>query len=110
MTTLRCVLSFVAKDDMKLKQMDVKTAFLHGDLHEDIYSQQLEGFVQKGREQLVCKLKKSLYGLKKAPREWYHKFDAFMRSQHFRQSELNHYLYTKKAADGRLYSKIIIFH
>ena len=54
---------------MELVQMDVKTAFLHGDLHEDIYLQQPKGFVEKGREHLVCKLKKSLYGLKQAPRE-----------------------------------------
>ena len=82
--------------------MDVKTTFLHGDLNEDIYMQQPEGFVQKGKQKLVYKLKKSLYGLKQAPKEWYHKFDAFMRSQHFRRSELHHCLYTKKATDGNL--------
>ena len=80
MTTLRCVLGLVAKDDMELHQMDVKTTFLHGDLHDDIYMWQLEGFLQKGKEKLVCKLKKSLYGLEQAPKECYHKFDAFMRS------------------------------
>ena len=82
--------------------MDVKTTFLHGVLHDNIYMQQLEGFVQKGKEKLACKLKKSLYGLKQAPKEWYHKFDAFMRSQHFRWSELDYCLYTKKATDGNL--------
>jgi len=87
---------------MDLVQMDVKTAFLHGDLHEDIYMQQPEGFVHVGKEQLVCKLKKSLYGLKQAPREWYHKFDAFMRSQQFVRSEMDHCLYTKKVAHGNL--------
>ena len=48
--------------------MDVKTAFLHGVLHEGIYMQQLEGFVAKVIEKMVCKLKRSLYGLKQAPR------------------------------------------
>ena len=67
--------------------MDVKTAFLHGDLHEEIYMQQPEGFAVKEKEDLVCKLKKSLYGLKQTPREWYHKFDAFMKSQGFRRSD-----------------------
>ena len=102
MATLRCVLGLVACQDMELVQMDVKTTFLHGDLHEDIYMQQPEGFVHVGKEQLVCKLKKSLYGLKQAPREWYHKFDAFMRSQEFVRSDMDHCLYTKKATDGNL--------
>ena len=48
--------------------MDVKTTFLHGDLDEEIYMRQPEGFEVKGREELVCKLKKNLYGLKQAPR------------------------------------------
>ncbi|MCO5610810.1 hypothetical protein L7F22_065051 [Adiantum nelumboides] len=81
MTTLCMVLGLAAHEDMELSQMDVKTAFLHGDLHEDIYMEQLVGHAAKGKEHLVCKLKKSLYGLKQAPREWYQKFDTFMRSQ-----------------------------
>lgn len=102
MTTLRAVLALVAHDDMDLFQMDVKTAFLRGDLHEEIYMQQPEGFAVKGKEGLVCKLQKSLYGLKQAPREWYHKFDAFMNSQGYKRSEEDHCLYTKKASDGSL--------
>ena len=81
MTTLRCVLALAAHMDMDLVQMDVKTAFLHGDLQEEIYMQQPEGFEEEGKDKLVCKLKKSLYGLKQAPREWYHKFHSFMLSQ-----------------------------
>ena len=94
MTTLHCVLALAAREDMELVQMDVKTAFLHGDL------QQPEGFVEKGREHLVCKLKKSLYGLKQAPREWYHKFHSFMLSQGYRRSDIDHCLYTRRAKDG----------
>ena len=88
--------------DMDLVQMDVKIAFLHGDLHEDIYMQQPKGFVEKGKENLVCKLKKSLYGLKQAPRECYHKFHSFMLSQGYKRSDIDHCLYTKKAKDGSL--------
>ena len=58
--------------------MDVKTAFLHGELEEDIYMAQPEEFVAQGKEQFVCKLKKSLYGLKQSPRQWYMRFDKFM--------------------------------
>ncbi|GJU51973.1 retrovirus-related pol polyprotein from transposon TNT 1-94 [Tanacetum coccineum] len=65
------VLSIVASEDVHLEQLDVKTAFLHGDLDEDIYMIQREGFQLVGqKENLVCKLKKSLYGLKQAPRQW----------------------------------------
>ena len=64
MTTLRLMLGLVAKEDLELIQMDVKTAFLHGDLDEEIYLMQPEGFAHPGKEHLVCKLRKSLYGLK----------------------------------------------
>jgi hypothetical protein len=80
--------------------MDVKTTFLHGDLDVEIYMQQPEGFVEKGKEGLVCKLLKSLYGLKQSPRAWYHKFHKFMLSQGYKRSEFDHCLYTKQAKDG----------
>ena len=63
-TSIRAVLVLVAHYDMVLEQMDVKTAFLHGDLEEQIYMEQLEGFNQPRQEHLVYILKKSLYGLK----------------------------------------------
>ena len=68
LVTIRTVLGLVAKENLHLQQMDVKTAFLHGDLDEEIYMRQPEGFEVKGREELVCKLQKSLYRLKQAPR------------------------------------------
>ena len=58
------MLSLVEYFDMKFEQMDVKTTFLHCELEETVYMVQLEGFTQHGQEHLVCKLKKSLYGLK----------------------------------------------
>ena len=56
--------------------MDVKSAFLHGDIDEEIYMKHPEGYITD--PSLVCKLNKSLYGLKQAPREWYSKMDAFL--------------------------------
>ena len=67
-TSIRVVLAMVAHLNMELEQMDVKTAFFHGDLEEQIYMEQPEGFSQSGQEHLVCKLKKSLYGLKQSLR------------------------------------------
>jgi hypothetical protein len=62
------VLGIVATMDLEIEQLDVKTAFLHGDLEEEIYMEQPEGFIVEGKEHQVCRLKKSFYGLKQAPR------------------------------------------
>ena len=69
MLTIRLVLGIMVVKKLHLKQLDVKTAFLHSDLEEDIYMIQLERFIVQGQENLVCKLRKSLYGLKQAPRQ-----------------------------------------
>ena len=71
-------MSIVASKNLHLKQMDVKIMFLQGDLDNEIYMQQPEGFVVPGKEHMVCKLTRSLYGLKQEPRQWYKKFDSFM--------------------------------
>jgi Reverse transcriptase (RNA-dependent DNA polymerase) len=68
MSSIRVVLSLTASLDLKIEQLNVKIAFLHGDLEEELYMEQPEGFEKKGQEHLVCKLMKSLYGLKQAPR------------------------------------------
>ena len=69
MTSIRTILSLLAAEDLHLKKLDVNTKFLHGDLEEEIYMQQPQGYEVKGKEKLVCKLKKSLYGLKQAARQ-----------------------------------------
>ncbi|GJU84034.1 retrotransposon protein, putative, ty1-copia subclass [Tanacetum coccineum] len=80
-SSILTLLSIVAMHDYELEQLDVKTAFLHGELEEDIYMQQPKGFVIPGKENLVCKLKKSLYDLKQSPLLWYKRFGTFMLSQ-----------------------------
>ena len=70
-TSIRLLLSVVVAFDFEVEQMQVKTTFLHGELEEEIYMKKLEGFMVKGKKALVCKLKKSLYGLKQSPRMWY---------------------------------------
>jgi hypothetical protein len=74
------VLALVALLDLELEQLDVKTSFLDGYLDEKIYMEQPEGFVQNHKNKFVCRLKKSLYGLRKCPRQLYKKFDSFMVS------------------------------
>ena len=67
-TSIRLLIAIAAIFYLKIHQMDVKTAFLNGDLQEEIYMDQPEGFVEPGQESKVCKLTKSLYGLKQAPK------------------------------------------
>jgi hypothetical protein len=74
--------------------MDVKSAFLHGDLDEEIYMEQPPGFVQDSS--LVCRLGCSLYGLKQAPRGWYEKMDSFMISFGFDLYHSDPTVYTQK--------------
>ena len=101
MASIRVVLSLAANMNMEVEQLDVKTAFLHGDLEEDIYMEQPEGFVVKGKEKLVCKLKKSLYGFKQAPRQWYKKFDSFMMDHGYDRISSDHYVFVKKFSNER---------
>jgi len=96
MTSIRTVLSIVAAEDLHLEQLDVKTAFLHGDLEEEIYMEQPQGFKVKGKKKLMCRLKKSLYGLKQAPRQWYLKFDSFMAEQGYIRCNSDHCVYFKR--------------
>ena len=63
-TSIIFLLSIATTFDLEVEQMDVKTTFLHRDIEDEIYMKQLEGFIVKGKKELVCKLKKSLYGLK----------------------------------------------
>ena len=68
-TSIRLLIAIAAIFDLKIHQMDVKTAFLNGDLEEEIYMEQPESFVKPRQESKVCKLTKSLYGLKQAPKQ-----------------------------------------
>eukprot|EP00253_Pinus_taeda_P013959 PITA_13959 len=95
MNSIRLVLSLAASLKWEVHQMDVKSAFLHGDLHEEIYMEQPIGFIQTDSS-LVCRLKKSLYGLKQAPRAWYAKMDSFLLESGFSRCHSDNTVYTKK--------------
>ena len=97
------LLALVAHDDFELEHMDVKTTFLHGELVERILMGQLEGFVVKGHENRVCLLKKSLYGLKKSPRQWKRIFDEFIMKIGFSRSMFDTCVYFKLLSIGFIY-------
>ena len=99
-SSIRVVLGMAATMDLEIEQLDVKTAFLHGDLEEEIYMEQPEGFVVAGKEHQVCRLKKSLYGLKQAPRQWYKKFESFMTELGYHKAQPDHCVFMKRYAEG----------
>ncbi|KAH9724536.1 Integrase catalytic domain-containing protein [Citrus sinensis] len=82
----RILLSIAAVLDYEIWQMDVKTAFLNGHIEENIYMQQPNRFIQKGQEHMVCKLQRSIYGLKQASRSWNIRFDQAIKSFGFIQN------------------------
>ena len=100
MTLIQVVLGLAASMHLELEQLDVKTSFLHGELEEEIYMEQPKGFTIKGKEHLVCRLKKSLYGLKQALRQWYKKFDSFMVEHGYDRIASDHCAFVKKFFNG----------
>src|SRR5438132_12535283 len=93
LTTIRVLLSLAASYGLLVHQMDVKTAFLNGELEEEIYMEQPDGFIVNGHEGKVCKLLKSLYGLKQAPKQWHEKFDRTLTSAGFIVNEADRCVY-----------------
>lgn len=100
LATLRILLAIAVQFKMHIHQMDVKSAFLNGDLNEDIYMLQPSGFTKGSK---VCKLKKSIYGLKQASRMWNEKFNKFILRIGFKRSASDSCLYTKIEKGIRCY-------
>ena len=102
-SSIHTFFDIVAMRDLELEQLDIKTTFLHGELEEEIYMDQPEGFIVPGKEDHVCKLKRSLYGLKQSPRQWYKMFDSFMMSHDFKRSEFDSCVYIKFVDGSPIY-------
>ena len=100
LTTIRVVIAMCVVFDLHLEQLNVKTAFLHGKHEEEIYILQPEGFEEQGKENLVCRLTKSLYGLKQTPRCWYKRFDSFISSLGYYRLSSDHCTYYKRSGDS----------
>ena len=98
--SIRILMSIVAQEDLELEQLDVKTAFLHGELKEKIYMVPPEGYEEMFKEDEVCLLNKSLYGLKQAPKQWNEKFNAYMSEIGFIRSLYDSCAYIKELSDG----------
>lgn len=94
-TTFRTLLVIAGKENFVVKHIDAKTAFLNGDLEENIYMRQPEGYEVPNKKHMVCKLNKSLYGLKQAAKVWNNKLRIILEGHGFKQSQIDPCLYSK---------------
>ncbi|TYK25905.1 Cysteine-rich RLK (receptor-like protein kinase) 8 [Cucumis melo var. makuwa] len=101
LNTVKVLLSVAVNKDWPLYQLDVKNAFSNGDLVEEVYMSPLLGFEAQFSQQ-VCKLQKSLYGLKQSPRAWFDRFTTFVKSQGYSQGHSYHTLFTKVPETGKI--------
>jgi len=102
------LLALVVQYELELDQLDVKTVFLHGDLEEEIYMSQPMGFKNIGKENMVYKLKKSLYGLIQSLRQWYKSFDSFIREKRYTCSHYDPCVYYNKLL-SREYTYLLLY-
>uniref|UniRef100_A0A8R7U001 Reverse transcriptase Ty1/copia-type domain-containing protein n=1 Tax=Triticum urartu TaxID=4572 RepID=A0A8R7U001_TRIUA len=93
MESVRLLIALAAHNCWKLHHMDVKSAFLNGELEEEVYVKQPPGYVKQGAEHKVLKLHKALYGLKQAPRAWNIKLDQTLVSLGFERTLFEHAIY-----------------
>lgn len=106
--SLRVLLALSVQYKLKLQQVDVVTAFLNGNLEEEVYMAQPEGFVSPGQEHLVCKLKKSIYSLKQSPRCWNSALDAYLKQIGFTQSNSDPCIYFKETGGEKVYMGVYV--
>ena len=100
--SVRLLIALAAHEGWEVHHMDVKSAFLNGDLCEEVYVQQPDGFVVTGREHKVLRLKKALYGLHQAPRAWNEKLDKTMKSLSFKKSSSEPAIYLRRNSKSQL--------
>ena len=101
--TVRVILSLALSQDWPIHQLDVKNAFLHGTLAETVYCVQPTGFVDSSRPGLVCRLNKSLYRLKQAPRAWHHRFASYLSSIGFVETKSDSSLFIYRRGSDTAY-------
>ena len=99
---IRMFLAYACHKNFKVYQMDDKSTFLNGDLEEEVYMEQPEGFQLTDNPDYVCKLKKALYGLKQAPRAWYCRLDKYLQNKGFKKDTIDSNLYIKSEGDNLL--------
>ena len=100
-TFVHLLLSMVAMQSYPLYKLDIKNAFLHGDLAKEVYMEQPPGFVAQGKSGLVCRLRHSLYGLKQSPRAWFSQFSSMVQEFGMTWSTANHSVFYHQTSSGQ---------
>ena len=102
MDTDRMIIALAAQRNWTIYQLDVKLAFLHGELSEEVFVEQPRGYEQKNNPHKVYKLKKALYGLKQAPRAWFSHIEAHFVNEGFERCHNEHTLFVKTIKGGKI--------
>ena len=108
-TTIRTLLAVAVSKSWHIHQVDVNTAFLYAPVTEEIYMRQPQGFVQPGNEHKVLRLKKSIYGLKQSPRNWYDTLKLFFIENHFRQIHTDPGAFVQKDENNNTVGVILVY-
>ena len=107
---VRTLLAYSTYNNFKVYQMDVKSTFINGILEEEVYIEDPKGFVDPNKKNMVCKMNKSLNGLKQAPREWYETLDNYLVKISFERTNDNSNLYLKNGKNNEvLLSEIFVY-
>jgi len=109
MDTVRMIIALAAQRSWLIYQLDVKFAFLHGELSEDLFVGQPKGYEQKGNEHKVYKLHKALYGLKQAPRAWFSRIEAYFTHEGFQKCISEQTLFLKQTSGGKILIEVFMW-
>ena len=107
MASVRLLLSMVTMSSWPLYHLDIKSAFLHGDLAEQVYMEQPLGFVAQGEFGLVCRLRRSLYGLKQSLRAWFDRFSSMVQKFSMTRNTSDHSVFYHHTSSGQCIYMIV---
>lgn len=107
-SSLRLLFALSINFELNIRHLDVKTAFLNGNLHEDVYMKQPEGYLDSNNSSKVCKLKRAIYGLKQASRVWNQRVDIFFIELGFKKSDFEPCLYSKKCNNSLIFIAVYV--
>ena len=102
LNSVRVILSLAANLDWPLHQLDIKNAFLNDELEEEVYMQIPPGCEAANTSNKVCKLRKSLYGLKQSPRAWFERLTRVVKKEGFTQCQSDHTMFVKHSLEGKV--------